>query len=325
MRATLAGSLLVTLARPSTWVLALAAFLVRGGLLVFVIPIVVIPTPAGLADAIGPLLISFVFGGVSPAFVAVVATTVVVFLVWLIGGGLLAATAEAELIRVVATDEDVTTGAPLPDGVADGRVAARILAARLLAMLPFGAALAFGTTTIVAATYRELTLPGDAGTPIAWRVLRSVPLTVLLVLATWLLGEILGGIAARRIVLDGRPAVGGLRRALGSAVRRPVRTVVVFAVPSLGLLLAVVPSVAAASIAWHAVQVGLSTGDPLVTVTSVTAFVALWIGGLVLAGVACAWRHAAWTVDARGSVAPSSAVGSDPNGDWNPRLTSGTL
>ena len=99
MRATLAGSLLVTLARPSTWVLALAAFLIRGGLLVFVIPIVVIPTPAGLADVVGPLLISFVFGGVSPAFVAVVATAVVVFLVWLIGGGLLAATAEAELIR----------------------------------------------------------------------------------------------------------------------------------------------------------------------------------------------------------------------------------
>ena len=42
MRATLAGSLLVTLARPSTWVLALAAFLVRGGLLVLVIPILVI-------------------------------------------------------------------------------------------------------------------------------------------------------------------------------------------------------------------------------------------------------------------------------------------
>ena len=247
MRATLAGSLLVTLARPSTWVLALAAFLVRGGLLVFLIPIVVIPTPAGLADVVGPLLISFVFGGVSPAFVAVVATVLIVFLVWLIGGGLLAATAEADLIRVVATDEDVTTGTPLPSGVGDGRIAARILAARLIAMLPFGAALAFGTATIVAATYRELTLPGDAVTPIAWRVLRSVPLTMALVVATWLLGEIVGGLAARRIVLEGRSAGGGIRRALTGAVRHPVRTAVVFAVPSAGLLLAVVPSVAAAS------------------------------------------------------------------------------
>ena len=144
-------------------------------------------------------------------------------------------------------------------------------------------------------------------------------------LVTWLLGEIVGGLAARRIVLDGRSAGGGLGRAVAGAVRHPVRTVVVFAVPSVGLLLAVVPSVAAASAAWHAVQVGLSTGDPLVTVTAVVAFVALWIGGLVLAGVACAWRHAAWTVDARRSTAPSVATGHDPNGDWNPRLTSGTL
>ena len=83
----------------------------------------------------------------------------------------------------------MTPGVPLPDGVGDGRVAARILVARLLAMLPFGAALAVGTATIVSATYRELTLPGDAVTPIAWRVLRSVPLTVLLLLVTWLLGE----------------------------------------------------------------------------------------------------------------------------------------
>ena len=98
-----------------------------------------------------------------------------------------------------------------------------------------------------------------------------------------------------------------------------------FAVPSIGLLLAVVPSVLAASAAWRAVQVGLSTGDPLVMVVSVVAFVALWIGGLVLAGVACAWRHAAWTVDPGRSRAPSAAVGSEPNGDWNPRLTSGTL
>ena len=325
MRATLAGSLLVTLARPSTWVLALAAFLIRGGLLVFVIPILVIPTPAGLADVVGPLLISFVFGGASPAFVAVVATAVVLSLVWLIGGGLLAATAETELIRIVATDEDVTPGVPLPDGVGDGRVAARILVARLLAMLPFGAALAVGTATIVSATYRELTLPGDAVTPIAWRVLRSVPLTVLLLLVTWLLGEGLGGLAARRIVLDGRSAGGGLRRAAAGAIRHPVRAVVVFAVPSIGLLLAVVPSVLAASAAWHAVQVGLSTGDPLLTVVSVVGFVALWIGGLVLAGAACAWRHAAWTVDARRSRVPSAAAGAEPIGDWNPRLTSGTL
>jgi hypothetical protein len=325
MRATLAGSLLVTLARPSTWLLALAAFLVRGGLLVFLVPIVVIPTPAGIADLVGPLLISFVFGGVSTALVAVAAGAAVAFLVWLIGGGLLAAAAEAELIRVVATDEEVASGVPLPTGVGDSRVAARILAARLVAMLPFAAALAVGTNAIVAATYRELTLPGDAATPIAWRVLRSVPGAVVVVLVTWLLGEIVGGVAARRAALDGRSAGGALRGSIAGILRHPVRTVVVFAVPSIGLLLVLAPSVAAASAAWHAVEVGFSTGDPLLIVASVVAFVALWIGGLVLAGVACAWRHAAWTVDARRSGSASGAGATDPNGGWNAHLTSGTL
>ena len=214
MRATLAGSLLVTLARPSTWVLALAAFLIRGGLLVFLIPIVVIPTPAGVADVVGPLLISFVFGGASPAFVAVVATAVVLSLVWLHRRG----AARGDRRGRAHPDRRHRRGRddrdPAAGGVGDGRVAAphprrappRDAAVRRRARV--------GTATIVAATYRELTLPGDAATPIAWRVLRSVPLTVLLLLVTWLLGEIAGRARgtpdrARRAVRGRRAPAGG--------------------------------------------------------------------------------------------------------------------
>ena len=122
MGATLAGSLLVTLARPSTWVLALAAFLIRGGLLVFVIPIVVLPTPVGLAERRrADARRVRVRRRLARRSSAVVATASSGRCVWLVGGGLLAATAEAELIRIVATDEDVTPGIPLPDGVGDGR------------------------------------------------------------------------------------------------------------------------------------------------------------------------------------------------------------
>jgi len=42
--ATLSGSLLAVLDRPSTWPLALAGFLIRGGWLLVVAPIVVLPT-----------------------------------------------------------------------------------------------------------------------------------------------------------------------------------------------------------------------------------------------------------------------------------------
>ena len=325
MRAILTGSLLVTLARPSTWVLALAAFLIRGGLLLFLLPIVVIPTPAGLADLVGPLLISFVFGGVSTAFVVLVVVATAAGVAWLIGGGLLAAVAEAELIRIVATDEEVATGEPIATAASDGRVAGRILLVRLAALLPFAGALAIGTSAIVAATYRELTLPGDAGTPIAWRVLRSVPGPVLLMVLTWLLGEIVGGRAARNVVLDGRSVAAALGGSIVGFLRHPLRTAIVFAVPSIGLLLVLVPAIAAASGAWRAVQVGLSTGDSVPIIAAVIAFVALWGGGLLLAGVACAWRHAAWTVAARRREARAPVDGSSADGDWNPNLTSGTL
>ena len=45
--AALTGALLVTLATPATWPLALAAFLIRGGILLVTLPIVVLPTPVG--------------------------------------------------------------------------------------------------------------------------------------------------------------------------------------------------------------------------------------------------------------------------------------
>ena len=39
---TLLAALLVTLSKPATWPLALAAFLIRGGILVILLPIVVV-------------------------------------------------------------------------------------------------------------------------------------------------------------------------------------------------------------------------------------------------------------------------------------------
>ena len=222
-----------------------------------------LPTPAGLADVVGPLLdLVRVRRRLARPSWPLVATVAVAVLV-LAGrrGPARGDRSRSSSSAIVATDEDVTdrdrrcrAGAGRHGRARRRR---RILAARLVAMLPFVVALAFGTATIVAATYRELTLPGDAATPIVWRVLRSVPLTrCCSCSSTWLLGEIVGGLAARRIVLDGGRRAAGSGDAVSDAVRRPVRTVVVFAVPSVGLLLAVVPSVAAASAAWHAVQVG---------------------------------------------------------------------
>ena len=90
--ATLVTSFLVTLVRPATWPLALASFLLRGGIVVLVAPIVVIPSAVGFANVIAPLLTSFVFGGLSVALVLAVLAAAGVGLAWVVIGGLVTAT-----------------------------------------------------------------------------------------------------------------------------------------------------------------------------------------------------------------------------------------
>ncbi|MGZ8438175.1 MAG: hypothetical protein ACXWXR_06500, partial [Candidatus Limnocylindrales bacterium] len=155
--AALRGALLVTLASPATWPLALAVFLLRGGLLVVALPILVLPTPVGLGNLLAPTLTALVFGGVTVELVALVVAIVVAALAWLVAGGVLAAVLEAEAARIVAAHEDVAPASgvrthqlavdelpdPLTARVARRRrtEAARVFLVRALAHLPLVVAL----------------------------------------------------------------------------------------------------------------------------------------------------------------------------------------
>ena len=66
------ASLLVTLGRPAWWLLALAAFLVRGGFVVFLVPIVVLPSPLAISNVAAPFVVPMALGRIGPeVFVAV--------------------------------------------------------------------------------------------------------------------------------------------------------------------------------------------------------------------------------------------------------------
>ena len=317
--ATLAASFLVTLGRPATWPLALAAFLVRGGLLLVVAPILVLPSAVGLANVVAPMLTSFVFGGASPELVVVLTVGAVAGVLWLIGGGFVAAAAEAELTRlVVGRDEVVALFAPERAAVeADGRSAAgapmrsgagtpgatwRILAVRLIACAPLLIALLWGTARIVTVAYRELTIPSDVVTPVVLRVVRGAPEAVGAIVVTWLLGQVIGALAARRVALGGERVRAALAGAVGRMLRHPVRTLIIELLPLALLVVVMAPSAAAAAAAWTAVRASLATGGSVViTIVLVAAFVGLWLGGLVLAGAVSAWRAAAWTLEAAGT------------------------
>ena len=294
--AILVASLMVTLANPGTWVLGLVAFLLRGGLLVVLAPIVVIPSILGVANVVAPALTSFVFTGGSTELVVLAILWIAGLLVWLVVGGALAATMELALIRAVAADDDVDVQLPEPrDGL--GSQVARILAVRLVAHLPLVLALSFGLVSIVQVAYRELTLPADVVTPVVFRIIRGAPLALALIVLAWMLGEVLGGLAVRSLVMGGRSVVRASGSAAATMVRRPITTAALAFAPLVAFVLVVVPSAMAASATWNAVRAALANeAGPLVSTSLVFVFVGLWVGGLALLGAVAAWRSAAWTV-----------------------------
>lgn len=320
-------SLLVTLARPLTWPLALVSFLVRGGIVVVVSPIVVLPTAAGLAHALGPTVMSVVLGEPTPALVAFMVLAVAGGgVLWLLGAGLLSAAVEVQLVRIVAADEDVVAadrGSRPPDGASVSGGTLDVLAVHLLALVPLAVALAWGSTGLISVTYRELTLPSVTGTPIVVRVVANSAETLIVIIGVWLLSGIVGSVAARAVVLGGRRPVRALWAATAWIIRHPLRAIVLEFVPTIGLVAVLVPSLAAAAACWEALRGAMQTGgSTVVDIGLVLLFIALWLGGLALAAVACAWRAAAWTVGLAGTFgAPSTRR----PGDWTASADSGTL
>lgn len=287
--ATLRAAVAATVDRPRWWLLALAGFLVRGGFLVFLLPIVILPTPAGLANAVAPALVGFVFGSPSESFVMLVAAATLALLLWLLLGGLAGASLEVALVRDAAD-------------IGDSRsLALRGLGVRLASHLPFAAALTWGAIRVVDAVYAELITPGDVAVPIVLRVVLRVPDVVVALIATWLAGEAAGGLAVRAAVLrEGRGirTSGWRALALGwHGLARPgaLATLVVTTLLVLGVAAVVAAS---SSLAWLRVREALADQAPAaVVVATVASFTAVWLAGLGLVAAAVSVRSVAWTFE----------------------------
>src|SRR5687768_1143661 len=163
------AALLQSLERPASWWVALAGFLARGGVVLFVLPILVLHTPAGVQTELSPLLVPFLFGGSSGGFVALTVSIAALTAIALLVGGLIGAWSERLLIRDAAgADPDGPARPPAPAGEI-----LVVLAARWLAHLPLVLALAWGAARIVAAVYREVTVPFEVLTPLVVRIVTA--------------------------------------------------------------------------------------------------------------------------------------------------------
>ena len=295
---TVVSALLAVLERPWIWLLALVGFLVRGGWLLVLAPIVVLPTAVGIANIVAPLLEDVAFGRRTADVITVSLASVFVAAAWLVAGGLLAAATEIETVRATAG----VLGDPEQDDRVDLARGAhgvwRVLAVRLVTLVPLLLALAWAAVRFVSVGYQELTNPSDVASPAAYRILGGAPDAVLAVVVTWLLAEILGAVGSRRVVLAGDDIVHALRGGLRQLRRFPARSLGLATLSATVMASVLAISALGTSTTWGALRAALTSGDvSLGTSLTVVLFVALFAGSLILVALTAAWRSAIWTVE----------------------------
>ena len=294
---------IVALSRPRLWVFALLAFLARGGLVALVVPMLVLPTFVGLSNTVGPT--SVTAAGPTPRLVAMIATWLAIAIGAVMGGTLIASASEVALYHATVAPQEggPRDGLASPEARATARpgrrLVRRVATVRVALLGPVGVALALAVPAWVQVGYNELVLPSNLAVPLPVRVVAGAPLATATVIVTWLACEVLGGLAARRIVIGGSSTGGALAAAFIEIVRAPVASLLTTFVAVAGTLLVVAATVALVASAWDRARIALVDGADVISVLGATlVLVVAWATCLLAAGVAAAWRSALWTAEA---------------------------
>ena len=284
--AAVRASALLLVERPGLAVTGLAGFLARGGVLLFILPFVTLPTPVGIGNWIGPT--SITASGPAERLVWLIGAIVGMLVIGLAIGTVLGSFADLALFR--AAGGRTRTSGRSRRGVDATLVLLRLVLIRLLALTPLALAVAWSAQRFGAAIYRELILPDELVTPLVLRVLDRTRDAVAIVILAWLAGEFVGGIAVRHHLRRGDPIPVALLRPAVDLVRRPVTTLATFAASAILPVVAVAPPLALAWFLFGGVRFALADGDLVLTIAAVVLFVAAWVSALALAGLVAAWR-----------------------------------
>ena len=304
--ASMKTALVATVAHPAWWVMSLAAFLVRGGFIVVLLPLVSLPSVPSLSTALAPPIEALVLSRQSVQGV-LIGTLLISTIVGLLAvAGLAGSWLDLALLRESVDAGELEGTVPHVE-----QSAWHAFGVRLAAHLPTFLALGYATVRIVIVTYSELLSPGDQNVPIALRVIARAPDAIVLVVAAWLLGEAVGGLALRRS-MGGEPVL----RSLLAAVRgllRP-RGLATFAASNAALLGAAVLLVGVVGRASEHVRVYLfDRARDAALAAALLQLVSAWILCLAVLAIALAWRATAWTVEAsRPRVAREATVSARP-------------
>lgn len=282
------SALVATLGRPEWWAIALAAFLIRGGILLVLLPIVALPSVASLVSTVSPVVEVVYLGRPTLEGVLLASAVIALTIAGLAAAGLVGSWLDLALLRLATEDEDLDRGwRPVR------RSPRRALAIRLVAHLPTLVAIGYGVLRVITVGYAEFISPSDPGVPIEARILANVPDVIVLVIVAWLIGETVGSLAARR-ASSGL----GMAGALGASCRQVVapRGLATLALTSAVIGGLAVPFLLVASRAWQHLRGYLLDGATTVQLgAAVVLLVASWILGLAILGAGLAWRANAWT------------------------------
>jgi len=305
-RASVGAATALILERPGLIAVALAGFLARGGLLLFILPVVVLPTTVGISNWIGAT--SITASGPTESLVWLLAVIAAVALTAFLLGLVIGAAADVVLFdaareRVAWRNGGFAPGAPKRDV----SLILRLITIRALTLVPVALAIAWAANRVVAVTYHELILPEELVTPLVLRVIIESRDALAVVALAWLASETLGGLAVRHHLHDGDSTVVALLRPIGDVLLRPVTTGATFGLGIVVAVVAIAPPLTVAWLAWGRLRVALAVGDPVPLAFGTFAFVALWLTALVGAGAVAAWRHVLWSFDVlrvRPAIAP---------------------
>jgi len=304
------ASAFATFARPEWWAIALAGFLVRGGVIVILLPILSLPSVPRLATAVAPTVEAMVLGAPTTTGVLIAVGVCALIAGLLLLAALAGSWLDLALVRAAAADEELELEWSPARGSALGA-----LGIRLAAHVPTLVIFAFAAIRLGNAAYAEVLSPGDPAVPMVLRVAQRAPEALLVLALAWLVGEAVGGLAARRRAA-GESTVRALPRAIGQVLRP--RGLATLALTSAVVLVIAVPSLIVIGDAWERVRADLIDGAGLAQVGSgLVVLAAGWALGLTLLGASLAWRATAWTAEARGprrvvaveTVTPAPAEG----------------
>ena len=281
---------------------ALAGFMLRGGIVLLAIPGVVLPSVVGLAAMFGGLV--GIDGSPTPLFFEVLAVVCLLAAAWLVVALLLGSLVDLWLVEAAESDDD-SVREPHPFG--DPTDLLSLAGIRTVCLLLPAAAVLWAYPQIHAAVYAEFLTPSELATPYLLRVVLHAAFPVAVVVLAWLISEVVGAIAVRRLLFTDCSAWQALWGSLDQIVRRPLSSMATIAVAYGASAVALAAGAGITYVAFDWCLMAARNQDPIgfgsidlrsaVFVLASIAFAGAWIVSAVIAGAASAARSAAFTAE----------------------------